>query len=89
MPAEPQKELYFLDRGEHAVDDAGRDDQENPGPCGGKALMSETRPIQMPTLMNRRAPADAGGSAVRLALEGPEWVASASEGVGGVDERAG
>ena len=71
MPAEPQKEPYFLDRGEHAVDDAGRDDQQNPGPCGGKALMSETRPIQMPTLMNRRTPADAAAAPSGLLLRAP------------------
>ena len=71
MPAEPQKELYFLDRAEHAVDDACRDDQQNPEAVRRESLMSETRPIQMPTLMKRRMPADAAAAPSGLFLSAP------------------
>src|ERR1017187_2701334 len=89
MPAEPQKEPYFLDRGEHAGDDAGRDDQQNPEAVWREGV-DERNQADPDAHADEQAHARRrGGSAVRLALEGPEWVASASEGVGGVDERAG
>jgi hypothetical protein len=89
MPAEPQNEPYFLDRGEHPVDDACRDDQQNP-----EAVRRESPDERDQADPDAHADEQAharrrDSGAVRPLLERREWVASASEGVGGIDERAG